>query len=113
MPPRSSSTLQKSISVEDVIGAPSINPTSGESGSVPKPQDVDAVNLPAGQSSPPKPNAFVPGLIGTVPAHQQQYSANNNGYSTNAPTKTVLGFLDVMQEGHGFLGPKFIAGEGD
>ncbi|MBI4991065.1 transcription termination factor Rho, partial [Candidatus Gottesmanbacteria bacterium] len=32
---------------------------------------------------------------------------------SNTPTKTVSGFLDIMPEGHGFLRPKFVPGDGD
>lgn len=39
--------------------------------------------------------------------------SNNVDRLSVTPTKSVSGFLDIMPEGHGFLRPKFMPGEGD
>lgn len=61
-------------------------------------------------------NNFIPSIVSSSPTVAQTpsfYPNNNVDRLSNTPTKTVSGFLDVMMEGHGFLRPKFVAGEGD
>lgn len=41
------------------------------------------------------------------------YQNGGERYPQNAPTQAVSGFLDTMNEGHGFLRPKFIPSDGD
>ncbi len=55
---------------------------------------------------------FVPSIISSAATNQNGY-VNNYDRMVNTPTKSVTGFLDVMSEGHGFLRPKFVPGEGD
>lgn len=55
------------------------------------------------------PVASVPSMAG-IPAMNNHIDRYGN---VNTPTKTVSGYLDIMSEGHGFLRPKFLPGEGD
>lgn len=69
----------------------------------------------------PKPYNFIPGLVtanrsnnsGSYPPSGGGAGPNGSDRYSNTPTKAVSGFLDVMSEGHGFLRPKFVPGEGD
>ena len=98
----------KPISVEDLIGDPKtteplpVNTTSAIPAGLPKPVQSTGT-----------PTTFVPGIVsGSLPNN----GLSNNGidrYQSLTPTKSVTGFLDIMSEGHGFLRPKFIPGEGD
>jgi transcription termination factor Rho len=129
MPIKSKLISSEPISVEDVIGAPQdkkdevkeikpsvVNVAVPVSSRMVAPViKTPVIHTPDSQ----KPSSFVPGLV--TPALQQSppvYGNNNyssNGYdrNINTPTKAVSGFLDIMQEGHGFLRPKFLPGEGD
>jgi len=94
----------KSISVEDVIGNPK------------KTKEVPPVKSPPiPETVKQEKQVFVPGIVTTIPAVTNGLPANGFDRYTHAPTptKTVAGFLDIMPEGHGFLRPKFIAGDGD
>lgn len=97
----------KPITIEDVIGAPK--------------QDEVIPPVPAAPTSAVPTSPPVPAMLPTRPTHfipgpvQRAPSSSSNGYPSPAvqTTKTVTGFLDIMQEGHGFLRPKFLPGEGD
>ena len=60
------------------------------------------------------PRPFVPSYSPQPGSYQQ-----GNGYQSDfnrgitGPVEAVAGFLDIREEGHGFLRPKFIPGEGD
>lgn len=63
--------------------------------------------------SPVEPQTQVPPVVAPVSPAPAPSFPSHNGYTRrfepiNTPTETVTGFLDVMQEGHGFLRPKFI-----
>lgn len=134
MPVRSKLTKSTDISIEDLIGDPknSSKPaTVSVSGQTPKdvsvspvisapPQPVNTVNtrvpIPVGpiQSPPVAPNNFISVINPVVSPHLNGVPmANFADRYANTPTKAVSGFLDIMQEGHGFLRPKFLPGEGD
>ncbi|MBI5452733.1 transcription termination factor Rho [Candidatus Gottesmanbacteria bacterium] len=66
------------------------------------PAPVISPVVPVVSSVPPLPNPLPNGL-----------PVNNYDRLSNTPTKTVSGFLDIMPEGHGFLRPKFVPGDGD
>lgn len=135
MPIRSKVTKVKDISIEDVIGDPlktvkSADAVQGVKTDEPPSIAVagDKTVIPAVPTVAPPlqsesgqvprvtaPHAFIPTLISPAPS-----VGNTNGYSNNypdrfssTPTKAVIGFLDIMPEGHGFLRPKFIPGDGD
>ena len=144
MPSRPKSTTEKSISVEDLVGAPQ-TPSTPSSDFIPgvistPPSTVN--ELPAGAGLSTKAGLPTQAGIQTQttivtdrpsgqPAHSglserptsmpvqvpipSQQGIPVNGYDrySSTPTKTVSGFLDIMPEGHGFLRPKFLAGEGD
>ncbi|MBI3380284.1 transcription termination factor Rho [Candidatus Gottesmanbacteria bacterium] len=55
----------------------------------------------------------VPQVITPVVGTNGYPNVNYSDRYANTPTKAVSGFLDIMPEGHGFLRPKFIPGEGD
>jgi len=55
---------------------------------------------------------FVPTLISSPPPLSTNTYNNNDRYASTV-TKAVTGFLDIMPEGHGFLRPKFVPGDGD
>lgn len=133
----------KDISVEDLIGGPaSPDASQGGPQNSPKPQrETPVVSPPAspvvspnfGAAPLPTVNPSQPTLGKAVFNPSQPVVPNNfisvmnpvstaptNGYPmggpdryANTPTKPVSGFLDIMPEGHGFLRPKFIPGEGD
>lgn len=129
MPIKPKSALSDGISVEDVIGKPNTKETipseviqkNPPAGKVPQDQGnnvpvVTMVNSALAGAKSPKPASFVPGLVSSPKTPPGSSGFNPNGGSdrySNTPTKAVSGFLDVMQEGHGFLRPKFIPGEGD
>jgi len=139
MPIRSKTTKSSSISVEDLIGDPKkdiqkVSASSPAKKDIPlaaeiKPKEKPAVSVPPVASfspsrTPVSPTArfqpspvFVPGLVSSPASYNGGYNPvpNGNGvdrYATT-PTKTVSGYLDIMSEGHGFMRPKFIPGEGD
>lgn len=98
MPVKSKIFVDKTISVEDVVGAP----IPFIPGPVSAPVSTPLKSPPIPLQSPviPVPNSYTDGdRYMNTPA--------------NTVTKLVTGFLDIMPEGHGFLRPKFLAGEGD
>ncbi|PIR07984.1 transcription termination factor Rho [Candidatus Gottesmanbacteria bacterium CG11_big_fil_rev_8_21_14_0_20_37_11] len=133
MPLKTKFNITKAISVDDVIGAP-VNIKTPEKSDIKNDSDqIPLKTVTPVQSSgltnsvkpvlPPiapnnatwtqKPSNFTPGLI---PANSYPTNGQINNSSDrylNTPTKAVSGFLDIMQEGHGFLRPKFVPGEGD
>src|SRR3989344_1044712 len=79
------------------------------------------VTIPASQTSsygvvaPPPAQPAGSTLPRAIPQPQQSYfypSAERYN-NANTPTQAVSGFLDIMNEGHGFLRPKFIPSDGD
>lgn len=136
-----SNVIDRNISIDDVIGEPVVEKKGETSGSdlqglkgqnltsdntIPKSLNLTR-DLPSSPppSDPPfpvstpvparsygaAPQSFVPQMVSS--------GGYNGGYANGAdryaqtPTKAVTGFLDVMPEGHGFLRPKFLPGEGD
>lgn len=115
----------KSISVEDLIGdtpkpaSPSFIPgvvssVTAPNNGLPQTSLPTQVSQPAGQvtTTAPQLGQTSPPIAMGLPANGYLPAQTGDRYSTT-PTKTVSGFLDVMPEGHGFLRPKFVAGEGD
>lgn len=125
MPVKPKITISKDedITIEDVIGNPDdekeeqripikeIPVTSAAAATV--------TSVSSRTTGPPSP--FIPSLVSspTVVAHAPMV---NGAYTAgidridryaNTPTKAVSGYLDIMAEGHGFLRPKFVPGEGD
>lgn len=102
-------TSKEDISIDDVIGSPVKEK---------KKEEVIPLAVPL----PVKPviaaQSFVPQMISSGNFNGggqtlQGGSFNGNDRYAPTPTKSVSGFLDVMPEGHGFLRPKFLPGEGD
>lgn len=130
MPIKSKSDKDKAISVEDLIGNPSAPKTPAAS---PAKQEAKQPEPPAVKNDNQAPvgngenKPVVPAISPTIPKYASynppinpppvggNYSPQMNTYDRYAstPTKTVSGFLDVTQEGHGFLRPKFVPGDGD
>lgn len=118
-----SKEVQKDISIEDVIGQPQ-TPSVGKPAEVVEKKDMGNPIVPppspAAVSFRPAPASapFVPSLVSSpnIPpspvVSNGGYPVNGDRYS-NTPTKAVSGYLDIMAEGHGFLRPKFVPGEGD
>lgn len=135
MPVKSKVVVEKPISVEDLVGAP-VAPAPAQSTPV-----APTVAAPVAPSVPARQTPFIPGQVSNpVPASRPvvhtppsvqppaityagstyngaSYNSGNNerfaATPANTPTKAVAGFLDIMPEGHGFLRPKFIPGDGD
>lgn len=109
MPVKSKITKDKDISVEDLIGGPS----------APVVSPPLSPSTPPVVSSPPPPSPVVSQPINDFTktispvAFSNGYPMSGPDRYANTPTKSVSGFLDIMPEGHGFLRPKFIPGEGD
>jgi transcription termination factor Rho len=107
MPVKPKVVVEKPISVADVVGAPvatSAKPPAPQTPFIPGPVAAPvSIPMPSNPVPPTPPPAYTP------------YSNGDRYVNTppNTPTKIVSGFLDVMAEGHGFLRPKFIPGEGD
>jgi transcription termination factor Rho len=105
---RAKSITPKTISVADVIGSP-VKEEVGK-----KNPDVVTTEVKPAIKPEVKPKTvsnFVPGLVsapGRINHSARYHNGNNNDLSQNTPTKTVFGFLDIMNEGHGFLRPKFV-----
>lgn len=120
--PKIISVPSSSISVDDLVGGPVVpapvvpeTPSSPLHPIIPPQMNSTLIPNPTVSSSqaptqqPPMPSRFntrpfVPGIIS---------SSHMPDRVMDAPTKQVVGCLDIMPEGHGFLRPKFIAGEGD
>ena len=108
------------LSVEDLIGEPTKPP-------IPSSVEPDIKRVVKPPES--KEERFIPGPVAVLPPSSPTpavipsvvNNGYNNGYQYNGSdrfqqqtiTKNVSGFLDIMNEGHGFLRPKFIPGEGD
>lgn len=90
----------KDISVDDLIG---------------KPEQKEEVQKEKEIKPPPKVIDFTQTIAPVVLSQPQNgyLGPNQSDRYGSTPTKTVSGFLDIMQEGHGFLRPKFLPGEGD
>ncbi len=131
MPIRSKITKTKDISVEDLIGGPktpskptvetpavlpSVNPVIapnfGKAVIVPPSQSAVGAAVP-NQSHGVVPNNFISVINPVSTVLTNGYPMGGSDRYSNTPTKAVSGFLDIMPEGHGFLRPKFIPGEGD
>ncbi|OGG17128.1 transcription termination factor Rho [Candidatus Gottesmanbacteria bacterium RIFCSPHIGHO2_02_FULL_39_11] len=109
--PKIISVPSSSITVDDLVGGgpvstptPVVPPPHITSNVISGPAAIPPNNLSA--TPPPRFNSrpFIPGIISS--SHMPERVMD-------APTKQVIGCLDIMSEGHGFLRPKFIAGEGD
>lgn len=82
----------KSLTVEELIGAPQKAKTE---------EAVPAAPIPVVPTPAP---AAEPMAVKTTALYQ---------LADNGPTETVSGALDIMPEGHGFLRPQFIPGPND
>lgn len=104
--PLKSKTPKSDITIEDVIGAP-VTPLP--------PQPVKPAMAVSVVTKPPavaSASVFVPGLV--TPATSSQISTlNGTDRYSPTPTQNVMGYLDIMPEGHGFLRPKFIPNDKD
>ncbi len=97
------------LSVEDLIGEPEIKRVvkpseSKEERFIPGPVAV----LPPSSSTP----VAIPSVVNNGYNNGYQYNGSDR-FQQPTVTKNVSGFLDIMNEGHGFLRPKFIPGDGD
>lgn len=108
-------TNQSDLSVADLIGQPAgqkVEPIS-KIGTVSTP-GVAAAAAPVEPATTP---VFVPGIISSpLPNLSPGFPVNGSMdryRDQQTETKPVSGFLDIMAEGHGFLRPKFVPGEGD
>lgn len=95
LPPRHSSySSNRPVSVDDFVG----RPPEDDNGYTYDLRSKPPVQQPAGQVPQPGPNALYPDRV--IP-------------DNNVPTEYVEGVLDVQNEGHGFLRPKFIPSDRD
>ena len=128
--PLKSKTDKSEVSIEDVIGSPgksestksvrkdytmnkSTQTTKSASPVIstrPSSVNQDSDKIPAGKSVQAQP--FVPGLV-SRPTSSQITTLNGTDRYASTPTQKVSGYLDVMNEGHGFLRPKFIPSDKD
>lgn len=125
MPLRPKSIHNKDISVDDVIGIPKTQSPSAPMVSTPTPLPDPSVTGGSKPAAPPgtiggyvpghQPVPGVPGIMPSLAAtpYNGVPNFNNMDRLANTSTKAVSGFLEIMSEGHGFLRPKFIPGEGD
>jgi len=128
MPIKSKLSRDATISVDDVIGAPkkekALNQPSPVTIPTPHPPSIPPVQSVSQSRPRPVTRPFIPGIVSSAPAviipaqsigtPSEVYTNGGERFSSiSTPTQTVKGFLDVMSEGHGFLRPKFIAGDGD
>lgn len=110
MPVKSKITKTKDISVEDLIGGPEKTPKSAELVTV---TPVASPTISPAVPPPTQPiNDFTKTITPPTPINGYPGINQSDRYAST-PTKSVSGFLDIMPEGHGFLRPKFIPGEGD
>ena len=96
MPTRKTTIKKKSV--DDIIGEPAAPEPKVETVVAEKPQEEIAMP----EIAQPEP------IRAPMPAPQPSY--NNNNYSRHedmSSTQPVSGILDIQQEGHGFLRPKF------
>jgi len=128
MPYKTKSSIAKEdISIEDVIGAPKKSSEAKGAGSaVSSEQNVKAdkpviktaeAKTAEVQKTVVEPYSFVPGMVASADVSKTSvpgsYMQNHVDRYSSTPTQKVSGFLDIMSEGHGFLRPKFVPGEGD
>lgn len=136
MPVKTKFTKTEDISVDDLIGLPrrvkAGGPQNSPKSSEPVIMQTPKIDTPvitpgtppvysslaggASGSSISRPINDFTKTLGIVPAIAPINSypiVNNIDRYSNTPTKAVSGFLDIMPEGHGFLRPKFLPGEGD
>jgi transcription termination factor Rho len=108
MPVKSKVMVDKPINIEDIVGAPVKQSAKSVPAAAPFiPGPVAAPVTPSVVASP----VAVKPLANPINTYNQNERYGNT--PVNTPTKLVMGFLDIMPEGHGFLRPKFLAGEGD
>jgi transcription termination factor Rho len=119
MPIRSKLIKDKPITIDDVIGQPkageqavpsTVENNASQGASVIPPKTPEGITPQPVR--PPAATPFIPSMISPSPPPTGLPNNHFDRY-TSTPTKTVSGFLDIMPEGHGFLRPKFIAGDGD
>jgi transcription termination factor Rho len=136
MPLKTKTNPSEAITIEDVIGTPAVKKVSPKTEPAPIKDAPKAAGriinvVPLQNTTPPpvRPTAvptrtyanggFVPGLISASPVIPGPMMGNGGGERymspspVQTPTQSVKGFLEIMQEGHGFLRPKFLPGEGD
>ena len=108
------------ITVEDLVneGQPPVSSnisasSQTTSGTVSVPVPVSSISPSYGAVvSTPQNRSVLPRAI---PSSQQSYfyPSSDRYNNANTPTQVVSGFLEIMNEGHGFLRPKFIPSDGD
>lgn len=111
MPIKSKIISDKVISVEDLIGSPAAK-EADKTPSVSLSTKNPVPSMPAVSKIPARVN-FIPGLATGISPNANTQPINGFDKYNNTPTKTVSGFLEIMNEGHGFLRPKFLPGDGD
>jgi len=102
---------KKSLSVDDVVGAPKAT-------KAPKAEKVapEAPVAPVEEVQAPPAPVVAPMPPQQRPMHRPSYdrgNSNGNFSDESGPTQTVSGVLDIQQEGHGFLRPKFLPSDLD
>ncbi len=98
------------ITVDDLVNE---RPLSSVSATPPLPQQTPSSGMQNSTytHAPVRSTTVSRSLPQSPPAYF--YPAQDRYGSANGPTQSVSGFLDIMNEGHGFLRPKFIPSEGD
>lgn len=91
------------VTVEDLVGMPQI----GRNNVVPLKSTAAMPVRPAQPAAIP----YRPPMLSRRPF--RPIERNSYTQDINVPTETVRGILDIMQEGHGFLRPKFTFSERD
>ncbi len=91
--PYTRKTTTKKKSVDDIIGQPVSPEPIVESSVAEKPQEEIVVS-----------EKFQEPILAPMPSYNNSYSSRHEDMSMTQP---VSGILDIQQEGHGFLRPKF------
>src|SRR3990167_7529818 len=117
--------IDSSLSIEDLIGDPKKteivkqeaeesppNITERAEKDMATPVKTKPAEIPGPVTGINNTTNFIPGVVSSPNYPNNRFTNGSDRYA-NTPTKSVTGFLEIMSEGHGFLRPKFLAGEGD
>ena len=109
--------VDSSLSIEDLIGGPkkteNVKHETEKDKVITPPVKNESAVIPSPVTTVTDKNNFIPGVVATSTNYSNNRFTNGSDRYANTPTKSVTGFLEIMSEGHGFLRPKFLAGEGD